>query len=54
MTESDPTRKIDENIAKRLHRALTANSDELFQVLQDPAMDESDSQAVPPLLKAPE
>lgn len=32
-------RAIDPDLAKRLHRALTAGGDELHQVLQDPAME---------------
>ena len=39
MPETTAPRKIDENLGKRLHRALTSTGEELFQVLQDPAME---------------
>ena len=36
MAETPQPRRIDAEVGKRLHRALTASGDELFQVLLDP------------------
>ena len=38
MPGPDKNTKIDAELGRRLHKALTANSDELFQVLLDPEM----------------
>lgn len=39
MSEQPESSKLDLQIAQRLHRALTAGSEDLYQVLQDPAME---------------
>lgn len=37
MSEEKPAAKLDLELARRLHKALTAGAGELFQVLQDPS-----------------
>ncbi|HEY6006754.1 MAG TPA: hypothetical protein VIU40_00385 [Geobacteraceae bacterium] len=37
MDTSDPKPQLDADLARRLHRALTAGKDELFQVAEDPS-----------------
>jgi len=39
MVSETPQRSLDENLARRLHLALTADANELHTVLQDPAME---------------
>ena len=39
MGDRQPSPAIDADLAHRLHRALLASSDELFQVIQDPIME---------------
>ncbi|PLY07395.1 MAG: hypothetical protein C0624_03640 [Desulfuromonas sp.] len=39
MSEQPDSPKLDLQLAQRLHRALTASSEDLYQVLQDPAME---------------
>ncbi len=39
MTTEQPSAKLDLDLARRLHRALTAGSTELYDVLQDPSSD---------------
>jgi hypothetical protein len=37
MSDAKPTDRLDPGLARRLHRALTAGREELFQMIQDPA-----------------
>ncbi|PLX75844.1 MAG: hypothetical protein C0614_10560 [Desulfuromonas sp.] len=39
MADTQPSPTIDADLARRLHRALLASSEELFQIIQDPAME---------------
>lgn len=39
MTEEKPSGRLDPSLARRLHKALTAETDELFQLVQAPSAD---------------
>jgi len=39
MSKKSDSPKLDRQLVQRLHRALTASSEDLYQVLQDPAME---------------